>query len=137
METQFQKAINSMSRAAVGVFPSMPAAFLSVEEGHMSAKARLDLRQERFAQGSCSSTQHGPTQGDMQLVRRLKKTSGITKAEAEKVEFISPGRDLPFPGKTVFSSKVGGNTERGGRPIEEAVKKMRHGRTGQERELDR
>lgn len=69
MGRAFQKSINRMSRASLGVLPSTPVAFLQAEGGSMPAVGRLDRRQEAFAIRLASATS-GP---HTDLVRR---TSG-------------------------------------------------------------
>ena len=49
MGRTFQKGINRMTRATLGVLPSTPVAFLQAEGGSIPAVARLNGRQEAFA----------------------------------------------------------------------------------------
>ena len=49
MERTFQRSINGMAGASLGVLPSTPDAFLQAEAGSLPARARVDRRQSAFA----------------------------------------------------------------------------------------
>lgn len=50
MEGEYQRAINQMGRATLGVFRSTPLGIVTAESGLTRARAVLDHRQAGFAQ---------------------------------------------------------------------------------------
>ena len=49
VEDEYQLAINRMSRASLGAFPSTPRGIIMAESGFTPARALLDHRRARFA----------------------------------------------------------------------------------------
>lgn len=99
MSRAFQRSINRVARATLGVLPSTPVAFLQAEGGSMPAVARLDRRQEAFAirLASRSEGPHGRLlQSRVGLGLRLKEA--IPEAERGRVEQINGSKGLVFPG---------------------------------------
>ena len=108
----FQKSINRMSRATLGVLPSTLVAFLQAEGGSVPAEARLNGRQEAFAIRLAS---RDGLQGQLLRVRtglgsRLKNMVGIGRGE--EVEQVGCSRGLVFPGVVFLPGEDRGNEEK-------------------------
>ena len=103
MSRGFQKSINRMSRASLGVLSPKPVAFLQAEGGSVPAEARLDRRQESFAI-RLASAPPGPhtdllraTSGLGHRIRAM--VPGIGKQDIER-NGNSQGRS--FPGEVII-----------------------------------
>ena len=59
VEDEYQLAINRMSRASLGAFPSTPRCIIVAESGFTPARALLDHRRARFAQRLIARPQGG------------------------------------------------------------------------------
>ena len=95
METAFQKSINRVARASLGVLPSTPVAFLQAEGGSLPAATRLDRRQSALAT-RLASAQRGPhsdiVRGQTTIGKRLRGAIGpITDIERVERSALSQG----------------------------------------------
>ena len=106
MGRTFQRSINRMSRATLGVLPSTPVAFLQAEGGSIPATARLNRRQEAFAirLSSTSGEPHGSLlRSRVGLGARLR--GAVPEAERGGVERVGFSRGLVFPGEVVVPAE--------------------------------
>lgn len=100
MSGTFQRIINRVSRATMGVLASTPVVFLQAEGGSMPAAARLDRRQEAFAIRLASSSRRPHEdllRSEIGLGSRLRRA--VPEAEGGGVERVRLGRGLIFPGE--------------------------------------
>ena len=94
MSSAFQKGINRMTRATLGVLPSTPVAFLQAEGGSIPAVARLQGRQEAFAIRLAAREE--PADGLLRAGTGLgKRLRDMTKQGTEQ---IRASRGMVFPG---------------------------------------
>ena len=108
----FQRSINRMTRATLGVPPSTPVAFLQAEGGSIPAEARLDGRQEAFAVrlASREGQQGRLLQAGTGLGSRLR--SAVGTENIEEVEQVGCGRGLVFPGVVAVPKEGRGSEEK-------------------------
>ena len=94
MSSAFQRGINRVTRATLGVFPSTPVAFLQAEGGSVPATARLQGRQEAFATRLAAKKE--PADGLLEAGTGLgKRLRDMTEQGTEK---IRASRGMVFPG---------------------------------------
>lgn len=124
MERAFQKIINRMARASLGVLPSTPVAFLQAEGWSLPAQARLDRRQSSFATRLASAPQ-GPHRdifyGRTGIGERLREALGQAAVGTVKRSTLSQGR--AFPGTVDIPPAVSGEDKK--KMIEAAVEEAR------------
>ena len=114
MSRTFQKNINRMARATLGVLPSTPVAFLQAEGGSIPAEARLDGRQEAFAIRLASKEE--PADGLLRTATGLGSRlggmiDGGGKGVVRRIEQVGCGRGLSFPGEIVIPAEYRGKRE--------------------------
>ena len=123
MERTFQRSINRMARASLGVLPSTPVAFLQAEGGSLPARSRLEKRQAAFAT-RLASAPSGPhaevVHGETGLGRRLRESLGQAAMATATVEGTVIGQGRTFPGQIVIPP-VPGKEDKEDR-IEAAIK---------------
>ena len=108
VEDEYQLAINRMSRAALGAFPSTPRGIIMAESGITSARALLDHRRARFAQRLIARPQGGQgpeeiLERNADITARLKNAARIERGGTAEMQHWSETRR--FPGKIVVEKR--------------------------------
>ena len=114
MSRTFQKNINRVTRATLGVLPSTPVAFLQAEGGSVPAEARLNGRQEAFAirLASREEPSDGLLRAGVGLGSRLRKMIDGARGGGDEVEQVRCDTCLVFPGRIVIPADCHGEKER-------------------------
>lgn len=98
MERTFQKSVNRVTRASLGVLSSTQVAFLQAEGGSLTAPARLERRQTAIAVRLASATDGPQTrviQATTGLGKRLRESLGPAASARVERSVISQGRVFP------------------------------------------
>ena len=108
VEDEYQLAINRMSRAALGAFPSTPRGIIMAESGFTPAWALLDHWRARFAQHLIARPQEGQGPEEIldrsaDITARLQNAARIERGGTAEMQNWSEARR--FPGRVVMEKR--------------------------------
>ena len=100
VEEEYQLAINRMSRASLGAFPSTPRGIIMAESGFTPARALLDHRRARFAQRLIARPQGGRGPEVIldryaDITARLRSAARIERGRTAEMQRWSEARRFP------------------------------------------
>ena len=99
-EDEYQLAINRMSRASLGAFPSTPRGIIMAESELTPARALLDHRRARFTQRLIARPQGGQGPEEIldrnaDITARLRNAARIERGGTAEVQRWNEARRLP------------------------------------------
>ena len=108
VEDEYQLAINRMSRASLGAFPSTPRGIIMAESGLMPARALLDHRRARFAQRLIARPRGGQGPEEIldrsaEITARLRNAARIERGGTAEMQHWNETRR--FPGRIVVEER--------------------------------
>ena len=108
VEDEYQLAINRMSRASLGAFPSTPRGIIMAESGFTPAQALLDHQNAQFAQRLIARPQGGRGPEEIfdrsaDITARLKNAARIERGGTAEMQRWSEARR--FPGEVIMEKR--------------------------------